>query len=587
MRPLRSRVMPGRLPLPALPRPPEVAQRERLSERDADGFDAILALVPAEAGDMPLVELPQSDRWRRLRAHMTAPGAVRSATLANASDTRAVLGILGPRATAFDALALAGRMLKEIAGEAEVIALAVPGARPASARRRGTARTGGIGAGTGGPRDATIDAAGDVLGALLSAALAHAFEMPSFRTPGPSAVSAPSGVSRPSRVDHAPSSRVRRSALRAEPRRRLRRIELVGSAPLDLPFLEAAAHANNVARFLTALPPNVLDARAYRRFITGYAREHGLQFTWLDETALERLEANAFLAVARGNAERTAGIAHLTYRPAASRRPRARGGARSSPPAAGGHVAPDVALVGKGILFDTGGTNLKPHRSMLEMHTDMAGSAVALATLGALSRLKAPLAVDAWLAITENRIGPHSYLPQEIVRAANGVTIQVIHTDAEGRMALADTLALAARGRPRLMIDFATLTGTCIYALTERMSGLVTNRPRLVPALLAAGRASGERVWNFPFDDDYDTDLESKVADVLQCSVEAKGDHILAARFLSRFVPEGTPWVHLDLSSAVRSGGLAHIPTDVTGFGTRYALELLLKTRVLDELGGS
>lgn len=248
--------------------------------------------------------------------------------------------------------------------------------------------------------------------------------------------------------------------------------------------------------------------------------------------------------------------------------------------------APDVALVGKGILFDTGGTNVKPHRSMLEMHTDMAGSAVALATLGALARLKAPIAADAWLAITENRIGPRSYLPQEIVRASNGVTIQVIHTDAEGRMALADALALAGRTRPKLMIDFGTLTGTCVYALTERMSGLTTNEPRLLPTLLAAGHRSGERVWSFPFEADYDTDIESKVADVLQCSVEGKGDHILAARFLSRFVPEGTPWVHLDLSSALRSGGLAHIPTDVTGFGVRYALELLLKTPVLEEARG-
>ena len=161
---------------------------------------------------------------------------------------------------------------------------------------------------------------------------------------------------------------------------------------------------------------------------------------------------------------------------------------------------PDVALVGKGILFDTGGINLKPHRSMLDMHTDMAGSAVALATLIALAELRAPLAADAWLAITENHIGPHAYRPQDVVRAANGTTIQVIHTDAEGRMVLADTLALAARTRPQLMIDFATLTGACVYALTERMSGVFTNRPALAAQLVAAGRHSGERVWSFPFD---------------------------------------------------------------------------------------
>jgi len=240
-------------------------------------------------------------------------------------------------------------------------------------------------------------------------------------------------------------------------------------------------------------------------------------------------------------------------------------------------MRPEVALIGKGILFDTGGVNLKTHRSMLDMHTDMAGSAVALATLVALAELRAPLAADAWLAITENRIGPRAYRPQEVVRAANGVTIQVIHTDAEGRMVLADTLALAARTRPRLMIDFATLTGACVHALTERMSGVLSNRPELAAALVEAGRTSGERVWSFPFEADYDAELESKVADIVQCALDGKGDHILATRFLSRFVPQGIPWAHIDLSSATRGGGLAHVPSDITGFGVRLALELLLK----------
>jgi leucyl aminopeptidase len=132
------------------------------------------------------------------------------------------------------------------------------------------------------------------------------------------------------------------------------------------------------------------------------------------------------------------------------------------------------------------------------------------------------------------------------------------------------------------MIDFATLTGACVYSLTERMSGVFTNRPELAARLVEAGRASGERVWNFPFDSDYDAELESKVADVLQCTVDGKGDHILAARFLGRFVPDELPWVHVDLSSSSRSGGLAHINTDITGFGVRYALELILRQGILD-----
>ena len=138
-----------------------------------------------------------------------------------------------------------------------------------------------------------------------------------------------------------------------------------------------------------------------------------------------------------------------------------------------------IGLVGKGICFDTGGVNLKTHRSMYLMHGDMQGSAVAVGTLLAVTRRRMPVAADCWLAITENQIGPRAYRPQDVVRAANGVTIQVVHSDAEGRMVLADTLALAAREKPALLLDFATLTGACVNALTERYSGAFTNRPGL------------------------------------------------------------------------------------------------------------
>jgi leucyl aminopeptidase len=167
------------------------------------------------------------------------------------------------------------------------------------------------------------------------------------------------------------------------------------------------------------------------------------------------------------------------------------------------------------------------------------------------------------------------------VRAVNGVTIQVIHTDAEGRMALADTLALAGRSRPRFMLDFATLTGACVHALTDRMSGVFTNRAALEPLLVRAGRASGERVVCFPMDADFDADIDSKIADVLQCAVDGKGDHIIAARFLQRFVPEGIAWAHVDLAAATRHGGLAHVTTDITGFGVRFALDLLLDQNIV------
>ena len=468
--------------------------------RAVAGLDALLVVAPLAGGDL-LGRLPEAPRWQSLQRRAPARAwQARSSVLANARQTRAVLGHAGTASTAFQRLELAGRMLREL-GElrAERIAVVVA---PELAERAGWYE------------------------ALVAAVLAWNHAPPDYRS-------------------------------KPAPRRRLRALELHAAPPLDLARSAAAARGTNLVRHLTALPPNVLDARGYRRLLAQLARRHGLALRWYSERALRRLGCGAFLAVSRGNAARDAGIARLSWR--------GRGRRRGAP----------VALVGKGILFDTGGTNLKPHRHMLDMHTDMAGSAVALATLVALAELRTPFPAQAWLAITENAIGPSAYRPQEVVRAANGTTIQVIHTDAEGRMALADTLALAARGRPRLLVDFATLTGSCIQALTERYSGVFSRDAALAERARRAGAASGERVWPFPLDEDFDTDLDSKIADVKQCALDSKGDHILAARFLGRFVPESQPWLHVDLASAVRSGGLAHVGEDITGFGVRFALALL------------
>jgi leucyl aminopeptidase len=482
--------------------PPRIERRGRLAARAADSFDAILVIIPADASPAVFSALPHAPLWGRMYARRTPAGptgAVRSINLSNAHQTRLILGVIPRNASAFEVLTLAGRMVRDLGSCTRgAIALAAPDEQGVQER---------------------------ALEALLSATLACAFDMPSFRT-----------------------ARKRAATLH--------QVVVVGGA-LDLHRIQVAARANGLARWLTALPPNKLDASGYQRVVRALARRHGLKFRWLSEASLKRLGAGAFLAVSQGNSRRTAGIAHLSYRPA-----RHRGGL-------------DVALVGKGVLFDTGGTNLKAHRGMLDMHTDMNGSAVALATLCALAEQQSPLAVDAWLAITENRTGPEAYVPQDVVSAVNGISIQVIHTDAEGRMVLADTLALAGRSKPALIMDYATLTGACVVALGERMSGIFVRPPTLAAKALAAGEASGERVWNFPLDADYDIELESRIADVMQCTPDGKADHILAARFLSRFVPEASAWIHMDVSAAMRSGGLAHINTDITGFGVRYTLELL------------
>jgi leucyl aminopeptidase len=330
------------------------------------------------------------------------------------------------------------------------------------------------------------------------------------------------------------------------------------SAKIDIETVLATHHGNHLARWLSTLPPNYLNSKTYARALGVLSKQHAWRMRFLGERALKRLGAGAFLAVAQANAHRDAGIVHLSRRVGA-RRCRGR-----------------IALVGKGVCFDTGGINLKTQHGMYHMHADMQGSAVAVGTLLALTLLDAPLDIDCWLALTENEIGPKAYRPQDVVTAADGTTIQVAHSDAEGRMALADTLVLAAREQPNLILDFATLTGACVTALTERMSGVFTNRPAWRDSLETAGRVAGERVWGFPLDDDYDSDLESSIADVLQCTPDSKGDHILAARFLNRFVPKDIPWVHLDLSASRRTGGLAHIGTEMTGFGVRYATELLV-----------
>jgi leucyl aminopeptidase len=493
--------MPIRLPLSSLLVPARFTAL-RPSASTLARYAGALVLLPLKPTSACWSALPDGERLRSLYARrVRKEGDHCEVRVGPRAGTALVLVALPAGASAFERLQLGGKLAKGLLeSEPRSLLLWHEGCAP-------------------GPAAAALEA-------LVAALEAGAFRLASFKS---------------KRGERRPLERIDIAAL--------------GASRFDLEATLATAAGNNLARWLTALPPNVLDARGYRRLLEELARRLGLRYRFYGEGPLRRLGAGAFLAVSQGNAARDAGIAHLSYRPR---------GARRAP----------LALVGKGICFDTGGTNLKPHKGMLDMHTDMEGSAVAVGSLYALKQLIPAQPIDCWLAITENRIGPLSYQPQDVVRALNGTTIQVVHTDAEGRMVLADTLALAARARPAALIDYATLTGSCVYALTERYSGAFTNRPETRAQIEAAGAASGERVWCFPMDKDFDTDLDSTVADILQCSVESKGDHILAARFLSRFVPPSLPWLHLDLAAGTRTGGLGHIATEITGFGVRYTAEL-------------
>ena len=469
-------------------------------KRAYDSLDQLTIVVPKDVTAAQLRAQPQGSQLAALRARTKdKEEMVLTSRMGNSRATRVTAASL-PTKDSFGTLTWARKLI-------------------AQSLQENPARLGLV---TSGLVEAERERA---LRALVAAALAAGLELPTFKT---------DKKSKPPK---------------------LRSIHLFG-APIALKDLRAQALGNDIARWLTALPPNILTAASYREAAIALGKAHSLTAEFLGERKLEKLGAGAFLAVSQGNEQRDAGILRLKYRPAKETRP-------------------ELALVGKGIVFDTGGTNLKPFKGMLDMHMDMQGSAVALGTGIALAELEVPFAFDIWMAITENRISGRAYKSQDVVTAADGTTIQIIHTDAEGRMVLADTLALAAREEPKLIIDYATLTGSCVAALTERYTGVFSNRASVYPLLTKVGVDSGERVWPFPMDEDFDEGLKSAVADVKQCSEDGAGDHILAARFLSRFVPPSIPWIHVDLSAAQRKGGLGHVPSESTGFGVRWTLNLL------------
>jgi leucyl aminopeptidase len=319
--------------------------------------------------------------------------------------------------------------------------------------------------------------------------------------------------------------------------------------------IQALIAGNVLTRTFTMTPPNELNPTQYRAKIAELAKLNGWQYQEFDMTKLTQMGAGAFVAVGQGSDPQDAAIVHLTYSPKDAKK--------------------HIALVGKGICFDTGGHNLKPAKYMSGMHEDMNGSAVALGVLLAATKAALPIKIDCWLAIAQNHIGPLAYKQNDVVTALNGTTIEIVHTDAEGRMVLADTLTLASREKPDWMVDFATLTGSMVSALGDRYSGVLGNKPELLCKAVGVGAAVGERVCAFPFDDDYDEDLESSIADVKQCTLEGGADHVHATRFLAKFIENDTPWLHVDLSSYNRKGGLGAVASDVNGFGVALTFELL------------
>jgi len=495
-------------------RPPKVSQVTGSPDaKTLAGIDQLLLVLPQKVPASVWRKVPQGSKVQALarrRAKGSTPAVV--TRLNNKRQTALLVGHAENSAEAFAALTFARRMISA-----------------ATAEKAGTVGIWVLGFDT--PEQEVL------VSHMLAAAMAAAYVMPAFKSKAPPP--------------------------------RIKSLKVIGLAnKIDLGRVAAEAEGNNLARFLTALPANKLDAVAYTALLKRMATKEGWQFRKYGVRELTKMGAGAFLAVAQGNIDDSAAIIRLRYRP----------GTKT--------VKPALTLVGKGIIFDTGGTNLKPFTSMLDMHIDMGGSAVAVGTLIAISRMQLDTPVDCWLAITENRTGPTAYKSQDVVTALNGKTIQTIHTDAEGRMALADALVLASRDKPKAIIDYATLTGACVSAVTARYSGVFTNKPDLHPVLKKSGRESGERVWPFPIGKEFLEELKSETADLKQCSPGGGGDHILAASFLQEFVDKKISWVHVDLSACTRKGGLAHVPTEITGFGVRFSLNLIIDKNLIGTTDG-
>ena len=343
-------------------------------------------------------------------------------------------------------------------------------------------------------------------------------------------------------------------------RRPLRRITLCVPRRSDLREGQAAvdrglafAHGVTHARDLANQPPNVATPVHLADKAAELAREWGMDLTVLDEDQMAQEGMGAFLAVGRGSTNPPRLIA-LEYR----------GGPDGEKP---------LALVGKGISFDSGGISIKPAASMDEMKYDMCGAAAVLGIMRTVAELQLPVNLMGVVAAAENLPDGNAYRPGDILTSLSGQTIEVINTDAEGRLVLADALTWVKRYEPRAIIDMATLTGACLVALGKQAAGLMGNNDRLVRELEEAGRETGERGWQLPLWDDYQEQLKSSFADMKNVGGREAGT-ITAGCFLSRFI-EDAEWAHIDIAGVAWKSGESS--KGATGHPVRMVSQYLLE----------
>ncbi|AEB11321.1 leucyl aminopeptidase [Marinithermus hydrothermalis] len=316
---------------------------------------------------------------------------------------------------------------------------------------------------------------------------------------------------------------------------------------------QTVAEAVWYARDLVNEPPNVLTPAELARRAQALAEAHGLECEILGPEEIQARGMGAYLAVAQGSANPPHFI-KLVYRPQGTPKRR-------------------VALVGKGMTFDTGGYSLKPRESMRSMKADMAGAAAVLGAVLAAARLGLEVEVRAYIAAAENMVSGAAYRVDDVIRAMNGKTIEVTNTDAEGRLTLADALAYASEEKPDAIVELSTLTGACVIALGEEIAGVFAADEGLGKRFVRAAEEAGEKVWLMPLDEDYRRILKSDVADLKNAGVRW-GGAITAGLFLTEFAT--TPFVHVDIAGpafAERPHALG--PAGGTGFGVRSLVRFL------------
>jgi leucyl aminopeptidase len=311
------------------------------------------------------------------------------------------------------------------------------------------------------------------------------------------------------------------------------------------------------ARDLVSEPPNVLNPKEYTNRLLKL-RKLGIKVTVYNETQMKKLGMHSLLGVGRGSVNESF-LVTLEWN----------GNKKDK-------KAP-LSFVGKGVCFDTGGISLKPAKFMEEMKYDMAGSAVVAGLIQTLATRKAKVNAVGVVGLVENMPGGNAQRPGDIVKAYNGKTIEVLNTDAEGRLVLADALSFTeAKFKPRFMIDLATLTGAIIMALGEEYAGLFSNNDDLSNKIFTVGEKVKEKVWRLPLHNNYDKLINSTIADMQNINYSGGAGSITAAQFLQRFVTSKTPWAHLDIAGMAFSKKAANLnPGGATGFGVRLLNQLI------------